>query len=158
MFNKLAETASIVIGKIYDSPMWGKPSYNSSLPRTELQEMLVSIVERLEKLKELQSRNEDMAEDMSEETYKKHRADIAKALDSIAKEIIELDAYAKNLESLAEDYHRFEKESEVSALSNDLTDAVAQSKSTFALQSVRFANEEALDAQRAIRKIIGVNY
>lgn len=69
-----------------------------------------------------------------------------------------LNTYAKNLESLAEDYHRFEKESEVSALSNDLTDAVAQSKSTFALQSVRFANEEALDAQRAIRKIIGVNY
>lgn len=133
-FARIAYSAVYACKDIYENPLWGNPNYELGIPQTDLQEVLRNILSRVDTAQKLHYRNQRMRRDIPRHTHKSFSVGIDDSLESVCKEIEELQKYRKNLKKMEREYRKIERLPDAIKLGDDIRDAMASSESNYALQ------------------------
>lgn len=134
-FFRIAYSAVYTYKNIYENRLWGNPDYELGIPQTDLQEGLRNILFRIDIAQEMYYRNESMRDDLPRYIHTNFSVGIDDILESICREIKELQKYRKNLEKMEREYRKIERLPDAIKLGDDIRDAMASSESNYALQS-----------------------
>lgn len=152
-FFRIAYAAVYTCKGIYENRLWSNPDYELGIPQTDLQEVLRNILFRIDIAQEMYYRNESMRDNLPRHTYTNFSVVIDDSLESICKEIEELQKYCKNLEKMEREYRKIERLPDAIKLNDDIRDAMASSESNYALQSFRYETPMLSETIGTLKKI-----
>lgn len=154
-YGALIYTASLVIKRMWKSPVWSSPSYTDTFQHEDLKDILNNFTKRALRIREAQSTLKQEKADISHDQIKKHQNRIDEALEGLAKEVVDLNNQLEKIKTAEKVFQQFDASARSEMLKYRIDDALAQNDiETPALKSrLSESVEDIALTQKLIEKI-----
>lgn len=154
-YGTLIYTMSLVIDRMWKSPIWSSSSYTGAFQREDLKSILSGFTKRALRAREVQSALNQEKADMSHDQIKEHQNRIDEAIESLAEEVVDLSNQLEKIKNAEKVFQQFDASAKSEMLKYRIDDALTQNNiETSALKSrLSESVEDIALTQKLIEKI-----
>lgn len=154
-YEALIYTMSLVIDRMWKSPVWSSPSYTGAFQREDLRSILSDFTKRALRVREVQSALRQRKTDISHDQIKEHQNHIDETLEDLAEEVVDLSNQLEKIKTAEKVFQQFDASAKSEMLKYRIDDALAQNNiETSALKShLSESIEDIVLTQKLIKKI-----